>query len=219
MDKVGRQLFQGVSMVRQAQALMKMMSFVMGAIDNPTRLVIPLKKSGCRHLIYGVERKNFQSFGIALAKTFEQVLGPEHATPAVKESWFVLIQTLGEIMMQDYEDIRNGYTGRIYKKDGSKWRMYPTLLTHEKLVLYKDDARERVKEEIDLHLLDGMELETDDLPGRTQKVTPHCFSLTTSGTIKSYFCTDTEDELLQWTEVCFFASLSSVPAERFFGRF
>jgi hemoglobin-like flavoprotein len=82
MDKVGRQLFQGVSMIRQAQALMKMMTFVMAAIDNPTRLVIPLKKSGCRHLIYGVERRNFQSFGIALAKTMEQVLGPERVRTA-----------------------------------------------------------------------------------------------------------------------------------------
>jgi hypothetical protein len=106
-------------------------------------------------------------------------------------------------MMEDYDDLRAGYPGRIYKKDGSKWRSYPTLLTHERLVLYKDEQRERVKEEIDLHILDGMDVEVDDLPGRTQKITNHCFSVTSSGTIKTYFCTDTEEELLEWTEVRF----------------
>jgi truncated hemoglobin YjbI len=77
VDRLARQLFAGASMTRQAQALMKVMSAVMSALDNPAKLIGPLKKLGCRHLIYGVERKNFQSWGISLAKTFEAVLGPE----------------------------------------------------------------------------------------------------------------------------------------------
>lgn len=91
MDKTARRLFDGVSMVRQAQALMyvpffpqpqnnaschfmyvvvsfdqsfdsltslcafapkrKIMVLVMQAIDNPTRLIHPLRKMGCRHLM------------------------------------------------------------------------------------------------------------------------------------------------------------------------
>jgi hemoglobin-like flavoprotein len=59
----------------QAQALMRTMGMVMQVIDNPIRLLTPLKKLGVRHLIYGVGRKNFQMFGIALSKTMEAIMG------------------------------------------------------------------------------------------------------------------------------------------------
>lgn len=75
MDKVGRRLFEGTltapridfpllqnrslnqpiilpigtSMIGQAQALMKMMTFIITAIDNPVKLIIPLKKLGPFH--------------------------------------------------------------------------------------------------------------------------------------------------------------------------
>eukprot|EP01122_Echinamoeba_exundans_P006991 TRINITY_DN2069_c0_g1_i2.p1 TRINITY_DN2069_c0_g1~~TRINITY_DN2069_c0_g1_i2.p1 ORF type:complete len:269 (-),score=55.84 TRINITY_DN2069_c0_g1_i2:39-845(-) len=199
MDKTARKLFDGVSMVRQAQALMKIMVLVMQAIDNPAKLIHPLRKMGVRHLIYGVERKNFQSFGVSIARTAEHVLG-DACAPATKEAWYVLIMALGEIMMEDYDEIRAGYTGRLFKKDGSKWRLFYTNLTHDKLVLYKDEDRSKVKEEIDLTLLDSMELEESEQIGNVTRLNAFCFSLTASSLVKSYFCAETEEDLLNWTD-------------------
>jgi hypothetical protein len=42
-------------------------------------------------------------------------------------------------MMEDFEDIRAGWKSHLFKRDGSKWRVYPATLTHEKLVLFKDE--------------------------------------------------------------------------------
>jgi hypothetical protein len=42
-------------------------------------------------------------------------------------------------MMEDYDDIRNGYQTKVWKLNGKSWRFYQALLTHEKLILYKDD--------------------------------------------------------------------------------
>jgi hypothetical protein len=57
----------------------------------------------------------------------------------MKEAWYILIQNIGDIMMEDFDDIRAGWPSHVWKKDGSKWRLYPSLLTHEKLVLFKNE--------------------------------------------------------------------------------
>lgn len=62
-----------------------------------------------------MERKNFQAFGISIAKTVEHILG-QACAPATKEGWYVLIMALGEIMMEDYDEIKTGYAGKLYKK-------------------------------------------------------------------------------------------------------
>lgn len=57
----------------------------------------------------------------------------------MKEAWYILIQNMGDIMMEDFEDIRAGWKSHLFKRDGAKWRIYPATLTHEKLVLFKDE--------------------------------------------------------------------------------
>jgi hypothetical protein len=42
-------------MIGQAQALMKMMTFIITAIDNPVKLIIPLKKLGTTHMSFDVD--------------------------------------------------------------------------------------------------------------------------------------------------------------------
>jgi hypothetical protein len=85
-------------------------------------------------------------------------------------------------------------------QDGSKWRLFYTNLTHDKLVLYKDEERNKVKEEIDLTLLDSMELEESEQIGNITKLNNFCFSLTASSLVKTYFCAETEEDLLNWTD-------------------
>lgn len=61
-------------------------------------------------------------------------------------------------MMQDYEQIANGYSGELYKCENNSWRLYDVIMTHEKLALYKDAEHTRLKEEIWLNLIDDIEL-------------------------------------------------------------
>lgn len=221
LDKTAKALFEGAPMRSQASNLMRTMMFLVQAIDNPIRLIIPLKRLGVRHLIYGVERRSFQLFGIAVAKAMDACLGAEHVTVEVKEAWYVLIQALGDLMVEDYEEIRTGYYGSLWRKEsGGKWRQFFTLLTHEKLALYSDEERTKLKEEYYLSLVDDIDVrsattsiqipvlipslslqaEVHDLPKGVAKHTPYCFALKLAGAHGVYFCTDTDRELLAWAE-------------------
>jgi hypothetical protein len=207
-------------MRNQANNLMRTMLFLVQAIDNPIRLIIPLKRLGVRHLIYGVERRSFQLFGIAVAKAMDACLGEENVTVEIKEAWYVLIQALGELMVEDYDDIRSGYSGSLWRKEsGGKWRRYFTNLTHEKLALFSDDEHTKLKEEYYLSLVDDIDVrgpltdrcgsfshflplqaEVDDLPKGVTKQTPYCFMIKLAGAHSVYFCCETDTELLSWAE-------------------
>lgn len=123
-------------------------------------------------------------------------------------------------MMEDFDEIRMGWKSHLFKRDGSKWRIYPATLTHEKLVLYKDELvrrtqeivgrfvltqtpllyisqRTKIKEETYLSLVDSLDLEEDNSFDRPNQF---CFSLTSSGTVKTFFCADNEEDLLKWSE-------------------
>lgn len=68
----------------------------------------------------------------------------------------------------------------------------------------------KVKEEIDLTLLDFMELEENEHIGSATRLNPFCFSLTTSSLVKAYFCAETEEDLLTWTDGSAFPAEPSV---------
>lgn len=161
-DAVGKQLFQGASMANQAQSLMKMLKFILASIDNPLNLLVPLQKLGIRHLIYGVEKSSFSSFGVALASTFEKVLGKEEVTPEMKEAWYVLTMKLGEVMMAEYPHARKGWRGtvsiRTRSSRNSQWKVRSTLLNHERLVIYRNDDYSKKVEEIYLKLIEDIDI-------------------------------------------------------------
>jgi hypothetical protein len=102
--------------------------------------------------------------------------------------------------MDDYDEIRAGYKGELFVKDGNKWRYVYTMLYPDRLCIFKDAERTKIKYEIDVTLLDGMEVEDGEVPGKLAKATPFCFSVTAQGTIKTFFCCNDDDELLYWTE-------------------
>jgi hypothetical protein len=218
----------------------------MTSLDDPNSLTPVLKKLGVRHLIYGVEQRyiatisileidsrltefpllirNFQSWGLALAKTLESVLGSDLCTRETKEAWFLLVQGLSSVMMQDYEQIRDGYSGKLFKRENNSWRLYEVVMTHERLSLYKDAERTKLKEEIWLNLIDDIELipmhtdgtkafdirtttmdryanhTTSDPPDAANFPTQYAFRLSAGGALRVDLCALSETQLLHWMD-------------------
>lgn len=204
-DKVGKKLFDGASMANQAQSLMKMLKFILTSIDNPLNLLTPLQKLGVRHLIYGVEKKSFSAFGVSLAKTFESVLGKDEVTPEMKEAWYVLIMKLGEVMMAEYPVAKKGWRGVLYcrsRSRGTPWKLRSTLLTHDKLIIYRGQDYNKVYEEIYLNIIEDIDIVDDDTVGGTTSTdssSQQCISISTAVTVM-YFKAANEEEFDKWVE-------------------
>lgn len=201
-DKIGKKLFEGASMANQAQSLMKMLKFILTSIDNPLNLLTPLQKLGVRHLIYGVEKRSFSAFGVSLAKTFESVLGKDEVTPEMKEAWYVLIMKLGEVMMAEYPSARKGWKGVLYcrsRSRGSPWKLRTTLLTHEKLIIYR--GQDKIIEEIYLNIIEDIDIVDDELNATSpsDSSSQQCISISTAASIM-YFKASNEEEFDKWVE-------------------
>jgi hypothetical protein len=91
-------------------------------------------------MIFGTARSQFQSIAAALATGVEKTLGSDRVTPMIRESWFSLTMSIAEMLLAEYDGIGRGIAGRVYKQSGQKWKAYYTLLTHEKLLLFRDQS-------------------------------------------------------------------------------
>lgn len=199
-DRVGKVLFGDRSMVSQAQALMKMMKFIMGSINEPLSLMEPLQRLGISHLIYGVEKKNYHSFAISLAKTFETVLG-DSVTPEMKEGWYTLAMRLGDVMLAEYEGCRNGWKQFLYyrKSKNTAWKLRATLLTHEKLIIYRSTDYTKVLEEIFLHAVEDLDIIEEGNIGDGTRPNAYAFTMNT-GVYNYVLCSPDEESYDKWID-------------------
>jgi len=149
---------------------------------------------------YSVIIYSYQMFGLALAQSFENVLGKEVCTSATKEAWYLLVQSLAEIMTKEYSTIKSGFITPIYHRDNrGKWRLLHAFMNHDKLVLYTDATRKKIKNEWILSHIDALEV-VDDATTRLEAPNPWCFSISLESTVNFYFCAPSEEELDEWTK-------------------
>lgn len=197
IDRVGRKLFKGVPLTAQAQALMKMMKFIMDTLDEPVKLVLPLQKIGATHLIYGVTEKSYTSWATSLVKTLEESLGSEIMNAEAKEVWFNLVQKLASVMLNEYEDLKKGFNGRIYQRSSNEsWKLRYSHLNYQKLTLFRDSSRKKISLQVYLNEIEDIDIVDED---SGNKETPTEFSFTiTREKIKQAFCFLNEDDMEAW---------------------
>ena len=99
MDPALRQLFRG-DMKRQALMLMTVLGLAVRTLDRPEALAEGVRQLGQRHVRYGVQPSDYNTFGAALLWTLEQVLG-EDFTPEVKAAWINAFQLIADAMRAD----------------------------------------------------------------------------------------------------------------------
>jgi len=176
------------------------MKVIVKGLDEPATVIPYLQKLGVRHLIYGVQPKNFQSFAIALIQTLD-ILLPQKMTGSLKEAWFTLITKIGNIMTTTYADCKLGITSTLKKISAGVWKNYFCVLTHETLSIFRDQEHTKLKEDIWIKYLDDINIhEGDSIPKTGQQMaTPHCFSICVGG-IPMHFCCDTREDLAFWLD-------------------
>eukprot|EP01125_Pyxidicula_operculata_P017959 TRINITY_DN6351_c0_g2_i3.p1 TRINITY_DN6351_c0_g2~~TRINITY_DN6351_c0_g2_i3.p1 ORF type:complete len:195 (+),score=39.26 TRINITY_DN6351_c0_g2_i3:151-735(+) len=120
---------------------------------------------------------------------------PEVMTPQANQAWFILIGRIGKLMTESYPELMRGLKGSLHKL-GQK-RAYTCLLTHECLLMYKDEQMTKEVSSIWLKWVSDISVITEE---KYLKVSPFCLSLSMTAEVVFYFNVATEDDLKWWVE-------------------
>lgn len=96
IDPSLRPLFKG-DLKTQARMVMTAIGLAVAGLDRPDGLSDQVKALGSRHISYGVQPRDVNTFGAALIWALEQALGPAF-TPEVKDAWVAAYGVLSVAM-------------------------------------------------------------------------------------------------------------------------
>ena len=99
IDPSARPLFRTTEMAQQRKKLIQILTVAVSSLDNFGALSKTVEDLGRRHARYGVRDEHYDSVGVALIWTLEQVLGP-FWTPQAAAAWKEVYGLLSTIMRQ-----------------------------------------------------------------------------------------------------------------------
>jgi len=99
LDPSTRAMFQGVDMARQGDKFMSMLTGIVRALDHAPTLVGDVAALGRRHAHLSVTPQHFESAGVALMATIEEVLG-RTCTPGVRQAWQEAYHLIAAVMQR-----------------------------------------------------------------------------------------------------------------------
>ena len=102
IDVSAAQLFAHVDLSAQELKLMRALTTVVDALDNPGDLLASLGALAKRHASYGVELGHFDSVGDALLWALADTLGPK-LTPEVRAAWAEAYALIASVMKRAIE--------------------------------------------------------------------------------------------------------------------
>jgi hemoglobin-like flavoprotein len=105
IDPSAARLFSSVDMTAQRAKFMQVLALVVGALDDPDRLVQEIGELGTRHVRYGVQERHFDSVGDALLRAIADSLG-DSFDRGVREAWAEAYALVASVMRRAL--IRNG---------------------------------------------------------------------------------------------------------------
>jgi hemoglobin-like flavoprotein len=91
-------LFKNTDMEGQAMMLFRMITFLIGRIDEGEALAGTLKGLAVRHVGYGVKSRFYGIFGEVLLMTLEEVLGTDF-TAEVSQAWIRIYSSMVAVML------------------------------------------------------------------------------------------------------------------------
>ena len=88
----------------QEKKLMDALSIIIGNLTRPDRIVPGLRALGRRHVAYGVQNRDYATFGEALLWTLEQGLG-DAFTAEARRAWAAAYHLLSSTMKEAAADM------------------------------------------------------------------------------------------------------------------
>lgn len=92
-----RELFKG-DMEVQGRKLMDMLAKLIGGMNRPESLLLPLFNLGRKHKGAGVRKEHFRPFGTAYLKMVEKMLGPAAFTPELHDAYLDIYKLAAGVM-------------------------------------------------------------------------------------------------------------------------
>ena len=97
IDPDAARLFSHVDMAAQRRKLIQALAVVVGALDDPDRLLPEIGELGKRHARYGVEHQHFNSVGEALLSALADSLGDAFDRD-VRQAWAEAYALVASVM-------------------------------------------------------------------------------------------------------------------------
>ena len=97
IDPGAARLFGHVNMTAQRVKLSQALAVVVGALDDPDRLLPAIGELGKRHATYGVEHRHFDSVGEALLRSIGDSLGDAFDRD-VRQAWAEAYALVASVM-------------------------------------------------------------------------------------------------------------------------
>jgi nitric oxide dioxygenase len=98
IDPSTEPLFVNADMVEQGAKLMATLGMVVGALNQPEKVIPAAQALALRHVGYGVTQPQYASVGAALLWTLEKGLGPAY-TPEIASAWASAYRLLSSVMV------------------------------------------------------------------------------------------------------------------------
>jgi hypothetical protein len=194
VDAAAASLFDGQSLQNQSDSLMGLMGVLTRTIDDPMKTLSTIRQPAVRFMILGFDRQKFQSLATAIAAAIGKTLG--RVIPTLSEAWFTFAKSVFELFLNEYDAIRTGTAGKLHKLNGGqKWKVFYTLMTHDRLILYRDTALTDKKEELALNTMELVDTHDAEMSGQP---TPFVFYLESGSGSRTLLAAENENSLNLW---------------------
>lgn len=193
VDPFAASVFEGQSLQNQSDSLMGLMGFLTRTIDDPIKAMSTLRQPAVRFMILGFDRPKFQSLATSIASAVDKTLG--RVNPNLSETWFTFAKSVFELFLGEYENLRVGTASKLFKSGGQKWKPTYTLLTHDRLIFYRDTAMTDKKDDLPLSSLEAVDRYETEVAGQP---TPFVFYVENASGAKTFLAADSEASLNQW---------------------
>eukprot|EP01122_Echinamoeba_exundans_P009073 TRINITY_DN3124_c0_g2_i1.p2 TRINITY_DN3124_c0_g2~~TRINITY_DN3124_c0_g2_i1.p2 ORF type:complete len:565 (+),score=123.98 TRINITY_DN3124_c0_g2_i1:869-2563(+) len=194
VDAAAASVFDGQPLQNQSDSLMGLMGVLTRTIDDPMKTLSTIRQPAVRFIILGFDRQKFQSLATAIAAAIGKTLG--RVVPTLSEAWFTFTKSVFELFLNEYDVIRTGMAGKLYRMNGSqKWKLFYTLMTHDRLILYRDTALTEKKEEFALNSLELVDTHETEISGQP---TPFLFYLESGSGSRTFLAAENENSLNHW---------------------
>lgn len=199
LDSRASAILENMPLRDQSDTLLGLLAFIARATDDPIKSIASVRQFAVRYLILGFDKLTLPSLAASIPAAVEKTLGSDRVPPAVREAWFALARSIFDLFVAEYEPLKAGIVGRLWKQYDRKWRLFSTLLLPDRIVFFREGNSLALGDRKDEISLSNVELpstirDTEGLP------TQYGFSIeSSSGGAKYSFFTDTESALTQWT--------------------
>lgn len=177
----------------KSKKLFKIIKLMIDFLDDPTTTIKNFELVIISHLINDIKENDYNIHSRILTDCI-YILFKDKISNNIKDCIYITINELSLEIMKHYDVIKKGKNYYLYFKKNKRWHKCHSIITHNKLIIYRYSNNELVSSINikDLHMVELVE--QGDI--RIIKQTDYCIKLSFNNKNENYYiCADDEDNM------------------------